>query len=395
MSQALQPYGVLNGVTMFNQVLKWLGSTVLLIIFVCYSRGAEGQNISEFFTSLDNVCPIVECEWNGCDGCDESCYNDCEKNQEDCGYTYDCDDVKKQLESCGEVCIPFTPTATPTWTPTVTATATQTATPTETSTPTVTPTATATETPKSIACLTFNGTEAVHMMQAVKERNLYDGHVLTTIDHDECYSHNFDPKLCSGGYRRDAQTLTALCGFAFEYQGTPCNGTISHEAPNGGRTSFTSPGDNSCGYWNNGKFMLENARPCQGALWFEDSSISCFCDKSENDESLACISLNQIPKPDEKPVEGWYNASLKVCPDFCKDLGLENIASPDGFKCTSGENRPLSAIEANVNYGFGCSGSCDTPEGSEQAASNNIFCYHPGQKKNYQATDLTVGCYCG
>jgi hypothetical protein len=361
---------------MFNQVIKWFGTAVFLIVFLLCSPGANGQDLLEEMIG-DVTCPIIECEWNGCDGCDETCYNDCQENQEDCGYTYDCDDVKQQLESCGEVCMPFTPTAT------------------ATVTPTVTPTATPTETPKSIACLTFNGTEAVHMMQAVKERNLYDGHVLTTIDHDECSSRNFDPKLCSGRYRRDAQTLTALCGFAFEYQGTPCNGTISHEAPNGGRMSFTSPGNNSCGYWNNGKFKLENARPCQDALWFQDRTISCFCDKSENDLSLACVSLNQIPKPDEKPVEGWYNAYPKVCPDFCKDLGLENIASPDGFKCTSGENRPLSAIEANVNYRFGCSGSCDTPEGSEQAASNNVFCYHPGQKKNYQATDLTVGCYCG
>lgn len=377
MNQALQPYGIRNGVTMCNQGIKWFGAAVFLMVFLLCSPGANGQDLLEEMIG-GVTCPIIECEWNGCDGCDDSCYNDCEKNQEDCGYTYGCDDVKQQLESCGEVCMPFTPTAT------------------ATATPTVTPTATPTETPKSIACLTFNGTEAVHMMQAVKERNLYDGHVLTTIDHNECSRSNFDPKLCSGRYRRDAQTLTALCGFAFEYQGTPCNGTISHEGPNGGRTSFTGPGDNSCGYWNNGKFTLENARPCQGSLWFGDRTISCFCDKSENDLSLACVGLNQIPEPDEKPVEGWYNAYRKVCPDFCKDLGLENIASPDGFKCTSGEERPWSAIRANVNYSpTGCWHPCDKPEGREGAASVWQRCYHPTQKRDNDRTDWTVGCYCG
>ncbi len=91
----------------------------------------------------------------------------------------------------------------------------------------------------------------------------------------------------------------------------------------------------------------------------------------------------------------WFNAYLQDCNNFCASIGRSNTPSPDGFRCTSGENRPWSAIQAGVNYGpTGCWHNCALPEGFAGAASNGYWCYHPSQKRDNDHTDKTVGCYC-
>jgi hypothetical protein len=218
------------------------------------------------------VCPIIPCYWPSCEQCDVNCYT-CDEIESTCGY--DCDEAIQKLEGdCGEICVPFTPT--PTNTPTAT--------------PTLTPTQTPTPTPPTPGCLKLDGSTVRVMMQEVKARGIYQGDVLTHIDHPGCDSDPrfFNPLLCGGQYRRDSSTVNKLCEYAFEYRGTPCSGTVTHLGPFGGKTSFSSPGDNSCGYWNGSEFILMNATPCQGNMWFGGTPVTCFCDGVGLESPVSC-----------------------------------------------------------------------------------------------------------
>ena len=90
----------------------------------------------------------------------------------------------------------------------------------------------------------------------------------------------------------------------------------------------------------------------------------------------------------------WYNAPARECVSFCRAIASVNIPSPDGFSCTSGEERPQSAIGV-VNYSpTGCWHNCGYPEGGPGASSVGHRCYAPGQKRDNDRTDTTVGCFC-
>ncbi len=90
----------------------------------------------------------------------------------------------------------------------------------------------------------------------------------------------------------------------------------------------------------------------------------------------------------------WYNAPGWDCPTFCAARQAVNIPSPDGFSCTSGEERPWSAIGV-VDYSrTGCWHNCASPEGIPGAMSAGPRCYAPGQKRDNDSTDTTLGCYC-
>jgi hypothetical protein len=91
---------------------------------------------------------------------------------------------------------------------------------------------------------------------------------------------------------------------------------------------------------------------------------------------------------------GWLTAVGVDCRSFCAARQTVNVPSPDGFSCTSGEARPWSAIGV-VNYArTGCWHNCAYPEGSPGAVSVGGLCYSPGQKRDNDTTDITVGCYC-
>lgn len=90
----------------------------------------------------------------------------------------------------------------------------------------------------------------------------------------------------------------------------------------------------------------------------------------------------------------WYNAPGQECSAFCRAIASTNVPSPDGFSCTSGEERPWSAI-GRVNYApTGCWHDCRLPEGRPGAVSVGPRCYAPGQKRDNDRTDTTVGCFC-
>jgi hypothetical protein len=90
----------------------------------------------------------------------------------------------------------------------------------------------------------------------------------------------------------------------------------------------------------------------------------------------------------------WYNAPSQECGSFCRAIASVNIPSPDGFNCTSGEERPQSAIGV-VNFApTGCWHDCREPEGRPGATSVGPRCYAPGQKRDNDRTDITLGCFC-
>lgn len=90
----------------------------------------------------------------------------------------------------------------------------------------------------------------------------------------------------------------------------------------------------------------------------------------------------------------WYSAAGQNCPTFCASVAGINTPSPDGFSCVSGEVRGWSAIGV-VNFApTGCWHDCGFPEGSRGSVSVGYRCYSPGQKRDNDRTDITLGCHC-
>jgi hypothetical protein len=93
--------------------------------------------------------------------------------------------------------------------------------------------------------------------------------------------------------------------------------------------------------------------------------------------------------------DGWFRVEGESCPEVCDALGLVSDYSPEGAMCASGEVRPESAIGI-VQFTKGCWPNCapDAPGVVVDAASVGKHCYKPGQKRDNDRTDLTVGCFC-
>ncbi len=124
------------------------------------------------------------------------------------------------------------------------------------------------------------------------------------------------------------------------------------------------------------------------------SKLECQTVPSTNsstyDTTVQCVA--EVTRPGSSR---WHNAYKQHCPTFCAGLGGVNVPSPDGFACTSGEERPWSAINAPVDYSpTGCWHNCKRPEGPPGARSESFRCYHPTQKRDHDRTDTTVGCFC-
>lgn len=135
-------------------------------------------------------------------------------------------------------------------------------------------------------------------------------------------------------------------------------------------------------------------------------SASCANSHAIEFTSLTCSPPSSPPgNPDQHTISctavikrggsgAWYNAPFQECSYFCRSIGGFNSLSPDGFGCTSGEERPQSAIGI-INYTpTGCWHDCRFPEGRPGAISIGYRCYAPGQKRDNDRTDMTVGCFC-
>lgn len=84
----------------------------------------------------------------------------------------------------------------------------------------------------------------------------------------------------------------------------------------------------------------------------------------------------------------------KDCNQVCNDQGMKLGSDPFGAMCASGETRPNSAAGA-INFNQGCwGGSGCQGIGNIKSESHGLFCYQPGQRKDADKTDRSVGCYC-
>lgn len=90
----------------------------------------------------------------------------------------------------------------------------------------------------------------------------------------------------------------------------------------------------------------------------------------------------------------WNNVVGQDCNSFCRSVGGYNVPSPEGFSCVSGEARPLSAIGKIDFSPTGCWHDCAQPEGLPGAVSIDGRCYSPGQRRDNDRTDTTLGCFC-
>ncbi len=91
------------------------------------------------------------------------------------------------------------------------------------------------------------------------------------------------------------------------------------------------------------------------------------------------------------PTGKWYQANNLECTAFCAEKGLANVPSPEGAKCTSGENIPQSAIGV-IDYN-NCYPNCNAHL-HPNARSYEDECYGDGQKQDGDGSDRTRGCFC-
>lgn len=99
------------------------------------------------------------------------------------------------------------------------------------------------------------------------------------------------------------------------------------------------------------------------------------------------------PKPDTLDQGQWVQANQQVCATFCTAKGKASVPGPEGAHCMSGEVRSASGIMQGIVFTWGCFPDC-LGEGPHQATSSGGYCYKPGQKKDNDDTDRTVGCFC-
>ena len=94
----------------------------------------------------------------------------------------------------------------------------------------------------------------------------------------------------------------------------------------------------------------------------------------------------------------WVSTPGSSCNYVCKQEGLESKPSPEGAYCTSGKLIAASAIAAGINYTKGCAPntSCQVAQGAVSGASSQgRYCYSSNLLRKFQATDITMGCFCG
>jgi hypothetical protein len=97
----------------------------------------------------------------------------------------------------------------------------------------------------------------------------------------------------------------------------------------------------------------------------------------------------------DAPIGRWVATDGVDCTVRCAQLGGLNLPSvPEEAYCMSGEVRVASGIAAGIPFPHGCPSGCVPATGLIRSQSHGKFCYRPGQKKDNDKTDITVGCFC-
>jgi len=150
---------------------------------------------------------------------------------------------------------------------------------------------------------------------------------------------------------------------------------------------------------------IESAGPCQAVVWagYYFNGNACVMGWNSCSQRLPFTTMSQCesalragmcpgyipPPPAPVPTARWIQTNKQSCSSVCSNAGLRSIADSAGNFCASGENRPVSAT--GISYSYGTWGGSGSSGGQSQGAR----CYRPGQKKDNDETDFTVGCYCG
>ena len=98
----------------------------------------------------------------------------------------------------------------------------------------------------------------------------------------------------------------------------------------------------------------------------------------------------------------WVAGWAKSCSSICRGAGLTPGSNYEGDACVSGE---VLTPHATNQLGFGIFRAGCWSESCQQKAahgdhrgrglfSSSIYCWHPGQKRDYDATDIIAACYC-
>mgnify|MGYP007127516628 CR=1 FL=1 len=122
-------------------------------------------------------------------------------------------------------------------------------------------------------------------------------------------------------------------------------------------------------------------------------SMDCNSNGSNSaDFTTSCkhIAATQEIVPVECPFR-WVNTDGKKTHDeVCRSVGL-NTASASGQICSSGENRAPDTY----NFIFGKWGGVTSGGVSTTSRNDHYYCWHSGQKKDYDSTDIVIAYACG
>jgi hypothetical protein len=113
---------------------------------------------------------------------------------------------------------------------------------------------------------------------------------------------------------------------------------------------------------------------------------------TENDDAGA-MQQSGDAGPNGPPPGRWFQANGQDCVTDCAGRGATNVPSPEGAKCTFGENIPQSALTAGITYDE-CFPSCNAHLAGANASSVGKYCYAAGQKQDDDSSDVTRGCFC-
>jgi hypothetical protein len=124
-------------------------------------------------------------------------------------------------------------------------------------------------------------------------------------------------------------------------------------------------------------------------------------DRATSDSTIE-LCLDQRPldlpadhAPSDLDTGRWYQLAKEGdCPAYCTGIGRANVGSPEQSRCMSGEVRPASGVAQGITFPNGCWGGCAPQPGPIVSASLGRYCYYPGQTKDADVTDITVGCFC-
>lgn len=141
---------------------------------------------------------------------------------------------------------------------------------------------------------------------------------------------------------------------------------------------------------------------CSAVKWTSASRMSCTLPAlTPGSYSVSVVNPEGQVSPAQAAAtfqvdsEKWVQTNGSSCGSVCQGQGYVSATDKTGASCSSGEIVPQSA-RGVIDFRNGCkpNRACSGQGPINGAASEGGFCYGPGQAKNNEKTDVTMGCYC-